>query len=145
MRVDVHTHIWPDRIADAVLARGDRCSAHHTDMTPVDPAGLPGLNIHDVLTMTVDQALLFFKDQPKIQTALQPLVDVGLGYIQLGQPATTLSGGEAQRVKLSRELSKRDTGRTLYLLDEASKMHIYELKDYHPEAGIKAFYYLSTN
>ncbi|HMP96987.1 MAG TPA: excinuclease ABC subunit UvrA [Kiritimatiellia bacterium] len=77
-----------------------------------------GKNIADVLHMTIDEALEFFKNVPAISRKLQTLSDVGLGYLQLGQPATTLSGGEAQRVKLSSELSRRDTGRTLYLLDE---------------------------
>ncbi len=77
-----------------------------------------GKNIHDVLEMTVDEALEFFENIPKIKRKLQTLKDVGLGYIQLGQPAPTLSGGEAQRVKLSKELSKQSTGKTLYILDE---------------------------
>ncbi|MFB0563907.1 MAG: excinuclease ABC subunit UvrA [Candidatus Lokiarchaeia archaeon] len=75
-------------------------------------------NIHDILEMTVDEALEFFENIPKIKRKLQTLKDVGLGYIQLGQPAPTLSGGEAQRVKLSKELSKKSTGKTLYILDE---------------------------
>jgi excinuclease ABC subunit A len=77
-----------------------------------------GANIADVLDMTVNQAMTFFENIPNIKRKLMTLYDVGLGYIKLGQAATTLSGGEAQRIKLSRELSKRDTGSTLYLLDE---------------------------
>jgi len=77
-----------------------------------------GKVISDVLAMTCDQALEFFANQPAIARKLQTLVDVGLGYISLGQSATTLSGGEAQRIKLSTELSRRPTGRTLYILDE---------------------------
>ena len=77
-----------------------------------------GYSISDILDMTVNQASAFFESIPRIKNKLKTLVDVGLGYIKLGQPATTLSGGEAQRVKLSRELSKKTTGRTLYLLDE---------------------------
>jgi excinuclease ABC subunit A len=77
-----------------------------------------GLNIADVLELTVEDALGFFENQPRIRQKLATLTDVGLGYIHLGQSATTLSGGEAQRVKLATELSKRDTGRTLYILDE---------------------------
>jgi excinuclease ABC subunit A len=77
-----------------------------------------GKNISDILSMTVDEALGFFANIPAIQRKLQTIADVGLGYIKLGQPATTLSGGEAQRVKLASELSKRDTGKTVYILDE---------------------------
>jgi len=77
-----------------------------------------GKNIADVLSMSVEEALKFFKNIPRIREKLQTLSDVGLDYIKLGQSATTLSGGEAQRVKLAKELSKRSTGRTLYLLDE---------------------------
>jgi excinuclease ABC subunit A len=77
-----------------------------------------GKTIADILEMTCEQALEFFQNQPAIARKLQTLVDVGLGYIGLGQPATTLSGGEAQRIKLSTELSRRATGRTLYILDE---------------------------
>jgi excinuclease ABC subunit A len=77
-----------------------------------------GKTISDVLDMTVEEALAFFEAIPAIRNKLQTLTDVGLGYIRVGQPATTLSGGEAQRVKLSSELSRRATGRTLYILDE---------------------------
>jgi excinuclease ABC subunit A len=77
-----------------------------------------GLSIAEVLELTVEDACAFFENQPRIHQKLQTLSDVGLGYIHLGQSATTLSGGEAQRVKLATELSKRDTGRTLYILDE---------------------------
>jgi excinuclease ABC subunit A len=79
-----------------------------------------GKNIADVLDMTLDEALAFFANVPRIVNKLETLRAVGLGYIRIGQPATTLSGGEAQRVKLSRELSKRATGKTLYVLDEPS-------------------------
>ncbi|MHA2362219.1 MAG: ATP-binding cassette domain-containing protein, partial [Candidatus Thorarchaeota archaeon] len=87
-------------------------------------------NITHVLSMTIEEGLHFFKDIPKIADKLQTLVDVGLGYLELGQPATTLSGGEAQRVKLASELSRRSTGNTLYILDEpttglsASDVHV---------------------
>ena len=77
-----------------------------------------GKNISDVLNMTVEEALEFFENIPRIKNKLMTLYDVGLGYIKLGQPSTQLSGGEAQRVKLATELSKRPTGKTLYILDE---------------------------
>lgn len=77
-----------------------------------------GKNIYDVLNMTVEDALEFFSSLPMIAKKLQTLYDVGLGYIRLGQPSTTLSGGEAQRVKLATELSRASTGRTIYILDE---------------------------
>ncbi len=88
-----------------------------------------GKSIADVLDMTVEEALTFFEFQPRIQRKVETLFDVGLGYITLGQHATTLSGGEAQRVKLSEELSKRDTGKTLYILDEPTTgLHFQDIK-----------------
>ncbi len=88
-----------------------------------------GKNISDVLDLTVDEALEFFENIPRIRTKLETLSQVGLGYIHLGQPATTLSGGEAQRVKLSKELSRRATGRTLYILDEPTVgLHIADVE-----------------
>jgi len=88
-----------------------------------------GKNISDVLDMTVEEALEFFENIPRIKTKLETLRDVGLGYIHLGQPATTLSGGEAQRVKLSKELARRATGRTLYILDEPTVgLHIADVE-----------------
>lgn len=77
-----------------------------------------GKTIYDVLEMTVEEGMEFFSSVPKIHRKLKTLFDVGLGYVKIGQPATTLSGGEAQRVKLSTELSKRATGKTIYILDE---------------------------
>ena len=77
-----------------------------------------GKNIYDVLEMSVEEALLFFENHPRIMNKLQTLQDVGLGYLKLGQSSTTLSGGEAQRVKLASELQKRPTGKTVYILDE---------------------------
>ena len=88
-----------------------------------------GKNISDVLELTVEDAFEFFKPVPLVARKLQTLLDVGLGYIRLGQSATTLSGGEAQRVKLSLELSKRDTGRTLYILDEPTTgLHFHDIE-----------------
>jgi excinuclease ABC subunit A len=88
-----------------------------------------GKNIADILAMTVEEARRFFVDQPLIYEKLSVLHDVGLGYVKLGQPATTLSGGEAQRVKLSTELSRRATGRTLYILDEPTTgLHFEDIK-----------------
>jgi len=87
-----------------------------------------GKNIHEVLEMTVEEGVEFFKNHPKIKRKLQTLYDVGLGYIKIGQPSTTLSGGEAQRVKLSTELSRRSTGKTLYILDEPTTgLHIADV------------------
>ena len=88
-----------------------------------------GKNISEVLDMTVENALKFFGNIPSIRTKLQALYDVGLGYIKLGQSSTTLSGGEAQRVKLATELAKRSTGQTLYILDEPTTgLHMYDVK-----------------
>ena len=88
-----------------------------------------GKNIHEVLEMTVEDALEFFKNVPVVAKKLQTLTDVGLSYVRLGQNATTLSGGEAQRVKLAKELSKRDTGRTLYILDEPTTgLHFHDIE-----------------
>ena len=84
-----------------------------------------GKNIDDILNMTVEEGLEFFENLPRIKNKLQTLYDVGLGYVRLGQPSTQLSGGEAQRIKLAYELSKRSTGKTLYILDEPTTgLHI---------------------
>jgi excinuclease ABC subunit A len=88
-----------------------------------------GKNIHEVLEMTVEDAARFFQNVPAVAGKLQTLTDVGLSYVRLGQNATTLSGGEAQRVKLARELAKRATGRTLYILDEPTTgLHFHDVE-----------------
>jgi excinuclease ABC subunit A len=88
-----------------------------------------GKSINDVLNMTVDEAVAFFANIPKIYRKMKTLQDVGLGYVTLGQQATTLSGGEAQRVKLSEELSKKDTGNTMYILDEPTTgLHFEDIR-----------------
>src|SRR5207247_8241386 len=108
----VEMHFLPDVYVPCDVCHGKRYNRETLE------AHYKGRNITQVLAMTVEEAHAFFSAVPSIARKLQTLLDVGLGYIQLGQPATTLSGGEAQRVKLSLELSKRDTGRTLYILDE---------------------------
>jgi excinuclease ABC subunit A len=92
-------------------------------------ARFKGKSIADVLDMTINQAVEFFENQPNILQKIKVLQDVGLGYIKLGQPSTTLSGGESQRVKLATELAKRDTGRTLYILDEPTTgLHFEDIR-----------------
>jgi excinuclease ABC subunit A len=110
--IKVEMHFLPDIYVPCDTCRGKRYNRETLEVQ------FKGKNIHEVLQMTVETAHEFFNAIPVVQKKLQTLLEVGLGYIQLGQPATTLSGGEAQRVKLSLELSKRDTGRTLYILDE---------------------------
>ena len=110
--VKIEMHFLPDVYVPCDVCRGRRYSRETLDVY------YKGKNIADVLDMTVDDALEFFDAVPRIRSKLQTLSDVGLGYIHLGQSATTLSGGEAQRVKLATELSRRATGRTLYILDE---------------------------
>jgi len=110
--IQIEMHFLPDVYVPCEVCHGTRYSRE------VQEVKFRGHSISDVLEMTVDEAFEVFENVPRIQTKLKTLRDVGLGYIRLGQPATQLSGGEAQRVKLSSELSRRDTGRTLYLLDE---------------------------
>jgi excinuclease ABC subunit A len=110
--IQIEMQFLPDVYVPCEVCHGTRYSRE------VQEVKFRGHSISDVLEMTVDEALDVFENVPAIKTKLRTLHDVGLGYIRLGQPATQLSGGEAQRVKLSAELSRRDTGRTLYLLDE---------------------------
>jgi len=110
--IQIEMQFLPDVYVPCEVCHGTRYSRE------VQEVKFRGHSISDVLEMTVDEALDVFENVPAIKTKLRTLHDVGLGYIRLGQPATQLSGGEAQRVKLSSELSRRDTGRTLYLLDE---------------------------
>lgn len=110
--VKVEMHFLPDVYVPCDVCHGQRYNRETLEVQ------WKGLNIAQVLELTVEDAHAFFKDVPAIARKLQTLLDVGLSYIRMGQAATTLSGGEAQRVKLAQELSKRDTGRTLYILDE---------------------------
>jgi excinuclease ABC, A subunit len=110
--VKIEMHFLPDVYVPCDVCKGKRYNRETLEIR------FRGLSIADVLEQTVEDALAFFENQPRVRQKLQTLTDVGLGYIHLGQSATTLSGGEAQRVKLAAELSKRDTGRTFYILDE---------------------------
>jgi len=105
-------HFLPDVYVTCEVCKGKRYNREALEIK------YKGATISDVLEMTVAQAAEFFENIPSIANKLNTLVDVGLGYIKLGQPATTFSGGEAQRIKLATELSRRSTGKTLYILDE---------------------------
>ncbi len=119
----VEMHFLPDVYVPCDICKGKRYNRETLDVK------YKGKNIHEVLEMTVEDAREFFDAIPSIANKLQTLIDVGLSYIRLGQAATTLSGGEAQRVKLAKELSKRDTGRTLYILDEPTTgLHFYDIQ-----------------
>jgi len=120
--VKIEMHFLPDVYVPCDVCKGKRYNRETLEVKYKDK------NINDILNMTVEDALEFFKNIPKIQRKLQTLYDVGLGYIKVGQPSTTLSGGEAQRVKLATELSKRSTGKTLYILDEPTTgLHIADV------------------
>ena len=120
--IKVEMHFLPDIYVPCDVCRGKRYNRETLDVR------YKGKNIHEVLEMTVEEAREFFDPVPMLARKLQTLMDVGLSYIKLGQSATTLSGGEAQRVKLSRELSKRDTGKTLYILDEPTTgLHFHDI------------------
>jgi excinuclease ABC subunit A len=116
-------HFLPDIYVPCDVCHGERYNRETLEIK------YKGRSIREVLQMNVREAHAFFGAVPAIARKLQTLLDVGLGYMQLGQSATTLSGGEAQRVKLSLELSKRDTGRTLYILDEpTSGLHFHDIQ-----------------
>jgi excinuclease ABC subunit A len=120
--IKVEMHFLPDIYVPCDVCHGERYNRETLDIR------YKARNIHEVLQMTIEQAAEFFSAVPAIARKLQTLLDVGLGYVKLGQSATTLSGGEAQRVKLSLELSKRDTGRTLYILDEPTTgLHFHDI------------------
>jgi excinuclease ABC subunit A len=119
----VEMHFLPDVYVTCDICKGKRYNRETLDIL------YKGKNVHQVLEMTVEDALPFFSAIPVLHRKLETLMDVGLSYITLGQNATTLSGGEAQRVKLARELSKRDTGRTLYILDEPTTgLHFHDIE-----------------
>jgi excinuclease ABC subunit A len=121
--IKVEMHFLPDIYVPCDVCHGQRYNRETLEIQ------YKGKTIRDVLNMTVEDALAFFSAVPAVAKKLQTLMDVGLGYVQLGQAATTLSGGEAQRVKLSLELSKRDTGRTLYILDEPTTgLHFQDIE-----------------
>ncbi|MCX3305958.1 excinuclease ABC subunit UvrA [Bacillus sp. NEAU-CP5] len=120
--IKIEMHFLPDVYVPCEVCHGKRYNRETLEVT------YKGKSISDVLDMTVEDALSFFENIPKIKRKLQTLADVGLGYVTLGQPATTLSGGEAQRVKLASELHKRSTGRTLYILDEPTTgLHVDDI------------------
>ena len=110
--IKIEMHFLPDVYVPCEVCKGKRYNRETLEVL------YKGKNIHDVLDMTVEEALTFFENVPSIKRKIQALYDVGLSYIRLGQPSTTLSGGEAQRIKLATELSKRSTGKTIYILDE---------------------------
>jgi excinuclease ABC subunit A len=121
--IKVEMHFLPDIYVQCDVCKGKRYNRETLEIL------YKGKRINEVLDMAVEDALGFFDAVPVLKRKLQTLMDVGLSYITLGQNATTLSGGEAQRVKLSRELSKRDTGRTLYILDEPTTgLHFHDVE-----------------
>jgi excinuclease ABC subunit A len=121
--IKVEMHFLPDIYVPCDVCAGQRYNRETLSVH------YKGRSIHDVLEMTVEAALDFFAPVPALARKLQTLTDVGLSYVKLGQNATTLSGGEAQRVKLARELSKRDTGKTLYILDEPTTgLHFHDIE-----------------
>lgn len=121
--IKVEMHFLADIYVQCDVCKGKRYNRETLEIR------YKGKNIHEVLEMTVEEARAFYDAVPMVARKLQTLIDVGLSYIRLGQSATTLSGGEAQRIKLARELAKRDTGRTLYILDEPTTgLHFYDIE-----------------
>ena len=119
----IEMHFLPDIFVPCEVCKGKRYNRETLEVK------YKGKNIYDVLDMTVEEAMTFFDSIPRIKRKIETLYEVGLGYIKLGQPATTLSGGEAQRVKLATELSKRSTGKTIYILDEPTTgLHSYDVQ-----------------
>jgi len=120
--IKVEMHFLPDVYVACDACKGQRYNRETLEIR------YKGKNIHEILEMTIEEALEFFANVPVVRRKLQTLMDVGLSYVRLGQNATTLSGGEAQRVKLARELSKRDTGKTMYILDEPTTgLHFHDI------------------
>ena len=120
--IKIEMHFLPDIYVPCEVCNGKRYNRETLDVK------YKGKNISEILNMTVEDALEFFANVPKIKRKLQTIYDVGLGYMKLGQPATTLSGGEAQRVKLASELHRRSNGRTLYILDEPTTgLHVDDI------------------
>ena len=121
--IKIEMHFLPDVYVPCEVCKGARYNRDTLDITFKDR------NISDILNMSCEEGVVFFANQPAIARHLQTIVDVGLGYVRLGQPATTLSGGEAQRVKLASELAKRSTGRTIYILDEPTTgLHFEDIR-----------------
>ncbi|HIV20192.1 MAG TPA: excinuclease ABC subunit UvrA [Candidatus Merdivicinus intestinigallinarum] len=119
----IEMHFLPDIFVPCEVCKGKRYNRETLEVK------YKGKNIYDVLDMTVEEAMTFFDSIPRIKRKIETLYEVGLGYIKLGQPATTLSGGEAQRVKLATELSRRSTGKTIYILDEPTTgLHSYDVQ-----------------
>jgi excinuclease ABC subunit A len=121
--IRVEMHFLPDAYVTCDACRGMRYNRETLEIR------YKGRSIHDVLELTIEDAAVFFRNVPAVAGKLQTLLDVGLSYVRLGQNATTLSGGEAQRIKLARELAKRATGRTLYILDEPTTgLHFHDIE-----------------
>jgi excinuclease ABC subunit A len=121
--IKIEMHFLPDVYVPCEVCKGARYNRDTLDIA------FKGKNITEVLELSCEEALEFFGNQPAIARHMQTLVDVGLGYVRLGQPATTLSGGEAQRIKLASELSKRSTGHTIYILDEPTTgLHFEDIR-----------------